>query len=130
MRADLLFGVSQEDRVEYPGDGVGEKVDNIPPAARPAGIMGTYATCAETRFAAVPALAATSAADDTAIKPVSARFWIFWHDGLRVRQYRTVSAVLRVLIIIIGINEYLEQAMDFEFDPGGAGLASGCRGQS
>ena len=29
MFSDLLFLISQQYRVEYPGDGVGEKVDNI-----------------------------------------------------------------------------------------------------
>ena len=29
MYSDLLFLISQQHRVEYPGDGVGEKVDNV-----------------------------------------------------------------------------------------------------
>ena len=84
MYSDLLFLISQQHRVEYPGDGVGEKVNNVSPAARGAKIMRAYAAGAKTGLAAVVTTQAASAADDATISPVSARFWIGWHIGLPV----------------------------------------------
>ena len=84
MFSDLLFLISQQHRVEYPGDGVGEKVNNVSPAARGAKIMRAYAAGAKTGLAAVVTTQAASAADDATISPVSARFWIGWHIRLPV----------------------------------------------
>ena len=79
---------------------MGDKISNVSPAAGAAGIRGTHTASAQTWLAAISAYAAAPAADDAAIMPVSARFWIGWHIRLPVMSIGQYSSVISVFIRI------------------------------